>query len=515
MSQDTPYSQCDQSSIQRITALVDAKIEPAKLPLSSSKKHSLRITKMILITGLTLLSLSTLAFATGIDLPQFLKQAYNQLFPTEAMASTALNYMQPLEGSSIFNGIKAELIGYIRDNDILYITFSLQDLEGDRLDENTFIYEYTIDAFDSDYIAPDETNKVYGYNSAINILHISPTRWPDITLVSYDATTKTAIFNYRFSSHDAVNALEDGSREFFKKLQFTINLIASGAKEGEASIDLSSALTITPPTLEADFDDFRRNGYTGSSKQLQTFLVPDVCQRTLLNVPGVVLSNYGIIDNRLHVLIKYERPRDVSINRILDMSLRVNEKVWDPSSEVYLKDGEYTGTVCRFTTNNAYYAEYILDLPEGYTADDLEVVYHYRTYDYIIGMEDMDFWHLQESEKDDALWQLSFNPSISLNERAIPFKIISNKEVTHNNTSYISSIGLMLPEPPDSYCHLYHFTFKENMPLTLYLEDGTVKTITINDVNGFTDPDKTGKTKFFFSEFVDITKVKEIVLTLP
>lgn len=286
------------------------------------------------------------------------------------MAETALDYMQPLNGSCIYNGIKAQMIGYIRDNDVAYLTFSLQDLEGDRLDETTFIYDYSISSYDLETISPNDMDADSTFHGGVNIFYTSPNNMEELTLVRYEPTTKTAIFNYRFSNHDAINFLEDGNREFYKALQLTIHLIASGAKEGEASLQLGNYLgdpNYKPSTMQADFDDFNRNGYSGVYQHLQTFLTPDEYRGTLLNVPGVYLSNFGIIDDRLHILIKYDRPKNLSINSVLDMTLKSSQKVWDAETERYLKDGEYTGTVCRFRSNNAYYAEYIFDLPDGYT----------------------------------------------------------------------------------------------------------------------------------------------------
>ena len=522
MNTDTSYPKCDEASIKRITTLVDERIHHNETTFANSKKHYLLTKKVALVATIALFALSSLTFATNIDLPVLLRQAYNQLFPNETMANKALNYMQPLEGSSIFNGIKAQLIGYIRDNDIVYVTFSLQDLEGDRLDETTFIYDYSIHGYASDTINPYGRNALWGYNAAVNIFSISPVNSlfsEEMTLVNYEPTTKTATFNYRFS-HSADNLLfeENSNREFFKRLELVINLIASGAKEGEASYDFKLALTnsdYSPTTIQADFDDFRRNGYSGYSNEPQTFLMPDEMRLTLLNVPGVVISNYGIIDDRLHVLIKYERPRDLCINRILDMSLKVSKKNWDAQSDFYLKDGESTGTVCKFTTNGAYYAEYIFDLPKNYTADDLEVLYHYRTYDYIIGMDDNDLMSLPEDEVTNALWHLDFNPDISLEERAIPFKIIEKGQPSKTLTAYTSSIGLMLDGSPDSYSHLYYETFNQKMQIALVLEDGAQQLVTIDAIDGYSKSDETGKTKFLFSDFIDITHIKQMKLVIP
>lgn len=522
MNTHTSYPKCDEASIKRITILVDEKIHHNEVTFASSKKHSLFKKKSALVATIALFSLSSLTFATNINLPALLRQAYNQLFPNEIMANKALNYMQPLEGSSIFNGIKAQLIGYIRDNDVVYVTFSLQDLEGDRLDETTFIYDYSIHGYDSDTISPYGMNALWGYNANVNIFGISPISSPNsekMTFVSYDAITKTATFNYRFShSADDLLIKEKGNREFFKRLELIINLIASGAKEGEASYDFKLALTnsdYSPTTIQANFDDFRRNGYSDYSNEPQTFLMPDEMRLTLLNVPGVIISNYGIIDDRLHVLIKYERPRDVCINRILDMSLKISKKTWDAENDFYLKDGEYTGTVCKFTTNGAYYAEYIFDLPKNYTANDLEVLYHYRTYDYIIGMDNNDLMSLPETEATNALWHLDFNPELSLEERIIPLIISEKGQPMKTLRAHTSSIGLMLNEIPNFYSHLYYETFNQRMQIILVFEDGTWQLVTIDNIDGYTTPSETGKTKFLFSDFIDISNIKEIQLLIP
>lgn len=520
MNTNTP--KCDEASIRRITSIVNQEIRSYEVTISKPKRYSSLIRrKRMLIVVLALFSLSSLAFATNIDLPEILRHAYNQFFPNKEMADKALSYMQPLEGSSVFNGIKAELIGYIRDNDAVYLTFSLQDLEGDRLDETTFIYDYSISGYGDDTIDPYRHNSIFGYHAAGNILSITPLDSPitdSIRLVDYDAETKTATFNYRFLHYEDGLLLKEGNRDVFTKLELIINLIATGAKEGESSYDFNLAFTDTgydPATIQADFDDFRRDGYSGYSKQIQTFLMPDEMRISLLNVPGVVISNYGIIDNRLHVLIKYERPRDVSINRILDMTLKISDKTWDTQSDVYLKDGKYTSTVCKFTTNDAYYAEYIFDLPKDYTAKDLEVLYHYRTYDYILGMGKEDFMSLSESEITNALWHLDFSPTISLEECTIPFKIKQNGQNIKELTGYLSPVGLMLPEPLDSYYRLYDEPFSKDIQLTLFLQDGTQKFVRVGYNRSYTKPDKSGKTKFLFYDFIDISNVKEIILTIP
>lgn len=520
MSTNTP--KCDEASIRRITSIVNQEIYSHEVTIPKPKKYtSLIRKKSIVIVVLVLFSLSSLVFATNIDLPEILRQAYNQFFPNKEMANKALSYMQPLEGSSVFDGIKAELIGYIRDNDVVYLTFSLQDLEGDRLDETTFIYDYSISGYDSDIIDPYGYNSLFGYHTAGNILSITPIDSPitdSIKLVDYNTETKTATFNYRFVHYQDNLLLKEDNRDVFKKLELIINLIASGAKEGEAFYDFKLALTDaehSPTTVQADFDDFRRDGYSGYSKQIQTFLMPDKMRLSLLNVPGVVISNYGIIDDRLHVLIKYERPRDVSINRILDMTLKVSNKTWDTQKDVYLKDGKYTSTVCKFTTNDTYYAEYIFDLPQDYTSEDLEVLYHYRTYDHILGMEENDFMSLSEEEVTNALWRLDFSPTISLEECSLPFKIKQNGKSIEELTAYMSPVGLMIPKTLDSYYRLYDETFSKDLQLTLFLQDGTQKFVRVNYSESYTKPDQTGKTKFLFSDFIDINNVKEIILTIP
>lgn len=520
MSTSTP--KCDEASIRRITSIVNQEICSHEVTIAKPKKYTLLLRKKsILVVILALFSLSSVAFATNINLSEILRLAYNQFFPNQEMANKALNYMQPLEGSSVFGGIKAELIGYIRDNDVVYLTFSLQDLEGDRLDETTFIYDYSISGYGDNTIDPYGHNSLFGYHTAGNILSITPIDSPitdSIRLVDYDAETKTATFNYRFLHYEDGLLFKEGNRDVLTKLELVINLIASGAKEGEASYDFKLAFTDAehgPTTTQADFDDFRRNGYSGYSKQIQTFLMPDKMNLSLLNVPGIVISNYGIIDDRLHVLIKYERPRDVSINRILDMTLKVSNKIWDTQRDVYLKDGKYTSTVCKFTTNDAYYAEYIYDLPKDYTAEDLVVLYHYRTYDYILGMEEEDFLTLSESEVTNALWRLDFSPTVSLEECILPFKIKQNGQSIKELTAYISPVGLMLPETIDSYYHPYDETFSKDLQLILLLQDGTQKFVRVDYSTSYTKPDKTGKTKFLFSDFIDINNVKEIILTIP
>lgn len=133
-----------------------------------------------------------------------------------------------------------------------------------------------------------------------------------------------------------------------------------------------------------------------------------------------------------------------------------------------------------------------------------------------MGMHDNDFINLPELEMEQALWQLSFSPTITLEERSVPFQLISDDTVLEETTGYISALGLMIPMPSNTYTLLYYSTFTQNMPLTMLLSDGTTRTLYINSVDGYTRADhQTGKTKFLFSEFVDISAIRGISLTLP
>lgn len=130
-------------------------------------------------------------------------------------------------------------------------------------------------------------------------------------------------------------------------------------------------------------------------------------------------------------------------------------------------------------------------------------------------MADNDFMSLTETEATNALWHLNFTPNVSLEERAIPFKIIEKGQPSKSLTAYTSSIGLMLDGSPDSYSHLYYETFNQRMQIALVLEDGAQQLVTIDAIDGYSKSDETGKTKFLFSDFIDITHIKEMKLIIP
>ena len=180
-------------------------------------------------------------------------------------------YFMPVQLSDVVNGIKMEVVSASVRGKTVQVYLTMQDLEGDRIDE-------TIDLYDS-------------YN-----INLSFDGWCNCELAGYDESTKTATFLITIEQYE--NQKIDGD-----KITFTVGKFLSGKKTYEQ--------VPIPVQLPADttVQEVEVNGLgIADEKWMDTLynadhltaLVPKAQVQQPL-VDGIDLTGIGYIDGNLHI----------------------------------------------------------------------------------------------------------------------------------------------------------------------------------------------------------------------
>lgn len=494
------HSTCDEESINRIINRFDRHC----LSVPTYRKKN-RFSKVLLVASFAVLCISSVIASTGtVNVSQFVKNAYQKIFPNAEMIEKAATVTQLPISSKTYNGMKIEVMSYLRDNDMFYMIFSLQDLEADRLDETTCIYNYVAGYGGGDSYT--NTNTMYDsthYGTGLNV--ITPVL-NDIKMIDYDPTNKKATFTFcdYFTSTSSLVKV-DSNRNIAKDFALSIYQFASGMKQEEAFLDVSSLIdnevvsTIPFPNQEAY-----------AIRPEVPCLEPDVLNIPIEEVRGSYISNVGIIDNELRILIKSQYSNE-NINRILDVVQKNSHHEWEPKGDFYFSKATESEDLTwdyerkrSFVINDDYYDEYRFVLPENPTAKDFELAYTYRSYERITTVG-------PSTDTTEDYLNLSFNIESSLEEVTIPFKMIDGGEVITKET-ILSSIGLMCYDLAIPYGRYG----SGDIPLTLLMRDGSKKEVLVYDTQIVSfNNDQYSKTKLLFKEFIDINEVKEAILYLP
>lgn len=489
------HSTCDEDSINRIINRFDQFCPSA--PIYRKKKN--KFSKMLLVASIAILCITSAIAATGtINVSQLIKSTYEKIFPNNEMAEKATTVTQLPISSKIYNGMKIEVMSYLRDNDMFYMIFSLQDLEANRLDDTTCIYNY-LTRYSSESGIIDGTHYGTGLSVITPVLN-------DIKLIDYDPINKKATFTFcDYFTNRSSSAKADSNRNIAKNFELSIYQLASGMQQEEAFLDVSSLLD-NEAVSTIPFPDKDKYAIRPDIPCLE----PNVLNIPIKEVEGSYISNVGIVDNELRILIKSQYSNE-SINRILDITQKNSDRVWEPRGDFYLLKDTETGDLTwdfehkrTFVVNNNYYDEYHFVLPENATSKDFELAYTYRTFDSITTIA-------PDTTTSVDYLSLNFEIESSLNEVTTPFKMIDGEAITIKET-ILSPIGLMCYDVTIPYGRYG----SNDIPLTFLMKDGSKKEVLVYDteIMSFND-DNYSKTKLLFKEFIDINEVKEVILYLP
>lgn len=231
--------------------------------------------------------------------------------------------LKPVNTSCEDNGIKMEVMAANIEENRAEILVSLQDMEGNRLDE-------TADLFDS-------------YS-----IHTPYDQSGGCFFVEYDAETATVVFMLEIEQMDHILIPGD-------KITFSAEEILPGKKHSTLELE-NIDLNKLPVINSFKADPEIRGGGTAMDffEQDKMQLMEPNEESAVVLEEGVALTGYGILDNKLHVQIRFA---DI---------LKT-----DNHGDVYLKDKNGEAVRCQYNVafwdenETDSYEEYVFCIPVG------------------------------------------------------------------------------------------------------------------------------------------------------
>ncbi len=251
--------------LESIGMIDDSLIADAK-PVRRGTKINIR--KFSLIAAALLLCITIAVPVMAVYVPG----TYEILY---AISPVIAQKLKPVQRSCEDNGIRMEVLSASIEGDTAQIYIALQDLEGDRIDATT-------DLFDSYQI-----NRPFDCSATCQ-------------MVSYEEKTKTATFLLSITQWEGKQI--EGS-----KLTFLVNCFLSGKEHVTGllpEVDLSK-VNLTPETQTVR--SFRGSDNFPEMRDLETasFLAPNP-DSIASPADGVTITAVGYIDGNLHVQVYYE-----------------------------------------------------------------------------------------------------------------------------------------------------------------------------------------------------------------
>lgn len=267
--------------------------------------------KLIAIAAAVILCFSAVPVlaAAGVE------PAYRLIY---SISPSIARTLKPVEKSCVDNGIQMEVAAAYVHGDTAEIYIAMKDLEGDRIDETT-------DLFDSYHISTF-------YDSCANC-----------SFEGYDEETGVATFLITITH---MNGEEFSGDE----VTFSVSRFLSHKNKLEGLIpEVDLSVVNSNPETRKDVNIRGASGFDEPTNEL--FLIPEennICEP----IPGVSVTAIGYVDGRLHVQLYFED--------ILNT---------DNHGSVWLEDSK--GNIVMYGENEAFwdseecgsYEEYIFDVP--------------------------------------------------------------------------------------------------------------------------------------------------------
>lgn len=238
------------------------------------------------------------------------------------------NLLQPIQLISEDSGIKMEVVSAMRDEDIIVVYITLQDIEGNRIDETLDLNDsYRIKGIDS-------------YTSEI---------------VDYNDENKTVTLR-----------IQGNSNKYFKnkKVEFSLNSLMSGRNNITSSLNnylfKDNLINKLNSTVKLDMNNIPGGG-GDLYQELETEKEIDILEKNNLNIKFkeiefMNITNMGIINNKLHIQTKWDISK-FNNHGFLYLSDNNGEKVKLKEANIYYS---FDKDVKPIYGND--YVEYIFDI---------------------------------------------------------------------------------------------------------------------------------------------------------
>ncbi|MDO4298512.1 MAG: DUF4179 domain-containing protein [Lachnospiraceae bacterium] len=247
------------------------------------------------------------------------KIAYELLY---TISSSIAQKLKPVNTSCEDNGIKMEVIAANIEDNKATILVSMQDIKGNRLDE-------TVDLFDS-------------YS-----IHTPYDQSGGCSFVEYDDETETATFMLEIEQMNQVLIPGD-------KITFSVGEILSGKKHSNSELEKIDLKNLSEINKFKNNPNIRGGGGIEMDSLEQDYIQlmePNEESATVLE-EGATLTGYGIIDDKLHVQVRFA---DILAT--------------DNHGDVYLKNQNGEVVHCQYNvafwddSETDSYEEYVFNLP--------------------------------------------------------------------------------------------------------------------------------------------------------
>jgi len=243
--------------------------------------------------------------------------AYNLLYK---VSPTIAQKLKPVRMSCEDNGIKFEVISAYVEGSEAKIFISAQDIDGDKIDETT-------DLFDS-----------YSINTPFDCSSSCEN-------ISYDTKTKTATFLISISQWNEQDIIGE-------KITFRAREMLSNKQEYDMVLsDLDMNNISTAPETVTPTHIFGGSG-TNYSEVENNFRALKATGILISPVEGVDITAMGYVDGNLHIQVRYENVLKTDNHGYIYFQNNEGEKITCNANVAFSTDSEY----------QERYVEYIYDL---------------------------------------------------------------------------------------------------------------------------------------------------------
>ncbi len=313
--------------IDVIGMIDENKIREAKSAVAKVCKFSYKKAIAIIAAAAFCMTMSVPAISAATEIELVYQMVYN-------ISPTLAQKLKPIRMSCEDQGIKMEVeSAYIYENEA-HIIVSMQDLEGDRIDVTTDLYDS------------------YDINTPFDAMGTC-------SQVDYDEKTGKATFLIKISLWDDKDISGD-------KITFSVGEFLSHKKifEDEISIDLSSLDVITKTQ--------NQTAYSFDGKQEEQWQEPCIIPNHSYEdfIDGIDLTGYGYIDGKFHI--------QVAIKDRLDNDNHGGFYLVGKNGNT--KDCEYSVDWKDKNNKRVEYFEYVFDISQ-------EEIQNYELYGYFVTSE--------------------------------------------------------------------------------------------------------------------------------